>query len=151
MRTLPLVPDFRDLLLRKKEEQAHYRRLCGRSYCTDYLDYVCVNELGERLKPNTLSSGFKRILETNGMRVIRLHDLRHSCASLLLANGIPMKQIQEWLGHSDFSTTANIYAHLDYHSKLSSAEAMLNGLGMTSHHNDLSLPAHEKSPATLEL
>ena len=146
MRTLPLVPDFRDLLLRKKEEQAHYRRLCGRSYCTDYLDYVCVNELGERLKPNTLSSGFKRILETNGMRIIRLHDLRHSCASLLLANGVPMKQIQEWLGHSDFSTTANIYAHLDYHSKLSSADAMLNGLGMTSHHNDLSLPAHEKKP-----
>ena len=47
------------------------------------------------------------------MRQIRYHDLRHSCASLLLANGVPMKQIQEWLGHSDFSTTANIYAHLD--------------------------------------
>lgn len=132
MRTLPLVPDFRVLLLKKKEEQARYRKLCGRSYCTEYLDYVCVNELGERLKPNTLSNGFKRILETNGMRVIRLHDLRHSCASLLLANGVPMKQIQEWLGHSDFSTTANIYAHLDYHSKLSSAEAMLNGLGMST-------------------
>ena len=40
-------------------------------------------------------------------------------------------QIQEWLGHSDFSTTANIYAHLDYSSKLSSAEAMVNGLGGT--------------------
>ena len=55
---------------------------------------------------------------------------RHSCASLLLANGVPMKQIQEWLGHSDFSTTANIYAHLDYSSKLTSADAMLNGLGL---------------------
>lgn len=130
MRTLPLAPDFRDLLLKKKEEQARYRKLCERSYCTEYLDYVCVNELGERLKPNTLSNGFKRILETNGLRVIRLHDLRHSCASLLPANGVPMKQIQEWLGHSDFSTTANIYAHLDYQSKLSSAEAMMNGLGM---------------------
>ena len=52
-----------------------------------------------------------------------------ACASLLLANGVPMKQIQEWLGHSDFSTTANIYAHLDYSSKLTSADAMLNGLG----------------------
>jgi len=41
-----------------------------------------------------------------------------------------MKQIQEWLGHSDFSTTANIYAHLDYNSKLSSAEAMQIGLGL---------------------
>lgn len=55
---------------------------------------------------------------------------RHSCASLLLANRVPMKQIQEWLGHSDFSTTANIYAHLDYHSKIDSAEAILSGLSM---------------------
>lgn len=45
-----------------------------------------------------------------------------------LAKGVPMKQIQEWLGHSDFSTTANVYAHLDYNSKLSSADAMVNGL-----------------------
>ena len=50
----------------------------------------------------------------------------------MLANGVPMKQIQEWLGHSDFSTTANTYAHLDYYSKLSSAEAMVHGLGIGS-------------------
>ena len=59
---------------------------------------------------------------------MRFHDLRHSCASLLLANGVPLKNIQEWLGHSDFTTTANIYAHLDYSSKLSSAQAMESGL-----------------------
>ena len=70
----------------------------------------------------------EKLLEKNGLRRIRFHDLRHSCASLLLANGVPMKQIQEWLGHSDFSTTANVYAHLDYNSKLSSADAMVNGL-----------------------
>ena len=61
---------------------------------------------------------------------MRFHDLRHSCASLLLANGVPLKHIQEWLGHSDFSTTANIYAHLDYSSKLSSAQAMVNGIAL---------------------
>ena len=65
-----------------------------------------------------------------GLRCIRFHDFRHSCTSLMLANGGPMKQIQEWLGHSDFSTTANIYAHLDYSSKLNSADAMLSGLGI---------------------
>ena len=65
-----------------------------------------------------------------GIRKIGVHALRHSCASLLLANGVPMKQIQEWLGHSDFSTTANVYAHLDYHSKITSAEAILTGLKM---------------------
>lgn len=64
------------------------------------------------------------------MRPIRFHDLRHSCASLLLSNGVPMKQIQEWLGHSDFSTTANIYAHLDYSSKRSSAQAMAASLSL---------------------
>ena len=42
----------------------------------------------------------------HGLRKIRFHDLRHSCASLLLANNVPMKQIQEWLGHSLISTTA---------------------------------------------
>ncbi len=55
---------------------------------------------------------------------MRFHDLRHSCASLLLASGVPLKQIQEWLGHSDFAITANTYAHLEFNSKLSSAKAM---------------------------
>ena len=41
-----------------------------------------------------------------------------------------MKQIQEWLGHSDISTTANIYSHLDYKSKIASANVMDNALAM---------------------
>lgn len=131
LRTMPLVTNFREMLLAKKEKQEHYRKLCGRSYCKEYLDYIFVNEMGERWKPRYLSDGFKRILEQNGLRRIRFHDLRHTCASLLLANNVPMKKIQEWLGHSEFSITANIYAHLDYQSKISSAEAMLTGLGMS--------------------
>ena len=130
LRTMPLVTNFREMLLAKKEKQEHYRKLCGRSYCKEYLDYIFVNEMGERWKPSYLSDGFKRILEQNDLRRIRFHDLRHTCASLLLANNVPMKKIQEWLGHSEFSTTANIYAHLDYQSKISSAEAMLTGLNM---------------------
>lgn len=50
----------------------------------------------------------------NILRHIRFHDLLHSCASMLAAAGVPMKQIQLWLGHSNYSTTADIYAHLDY-------------------------------------
>lgn len=130
LRTMPLVTNFREILLAKKEKQEHYRKLCGRSYCKEYLDYIFVNEMGERWKPRYLSDGFKKILEQNGLRRIRFHDLRHTCASLLLANNVPMKKIQEWLGRSDFSTTANIYAHLDFQSKISSAEAMLTGLDM---------------------
>ncbi|MBR4914443.1 MAG: tyrosine-type recombinase/integrase, partial [Clostridiales bacterium] len=55
---------------------------------------------------------------------IRFHDLRHSCASLLVASGVPLKSVQEWLGHSDFNTTANIYTHLDFSAKITSSLAM---------------------------
>ena len=77
LRTMPLVTNFRAMLLAKKEKQEHYRKLCGRSYCKEYLDYIFVNEMGERWKPRYLSDGFKRILEQNDLRRIRFHDLRH--------------------------------------------------------------------------
>ena len=130
MRTLPLVPLFRERLLALKAEQLENRRLSGKSYNMQYIDYICVDETGDLTAPNYITGAFPKLLERSGLRRIRFHDLRHSCASMLLANGVAMKQIQEWLGHSDFSTTANIYAHLDYNSKLSSAEAMQIGLGL---------------------
>ena len=80
------------------------------------------------MKGSFLRCGFPKLVEKHGLRRMRFHDLLHSCASLLLAWGVPLKAIQEWLGHSDFSTTANIYAPLDYRSKLSSAQAMETGL-----------------------
>ena len=84
-----------------------------------------VNEMGELMKPNYLSQAFPAFLEKHGLRHIRFHDLRHSCASLLYANGVALKDIQEWLGHSDIATTSNIYTHLDYSSKVASANAIL--------------------------
>jgi len=123
-RTLPLVPYFHEKLLAVKAQQERNQKLCGRSHNREFLEYICVDDIGDRFKPNYITSQFPKLLERNGFRKIRFHDLRHSCASLLLASGVPMKHIQEWLGHSDFSTTANIYAHLDYSSKLTSASAM---------------------------
>ena len=57
------------------------------------------------------------MLVNNELPVIRFHDLRHSCASLLLSKGFTLKDIQEWLGHSDIEVTANIYTHLDQERK----------------------------------
>ena len=61
-----------------------------------------------------------RTLKASGF----IDSLGHTCASLLLSNGISMKQIQIWLGHSTFATTADIYAHLDFTAQEESANAM---------------------------
>ena len=87
-------------------------------YCTEYLEYICVDQTGKLLRPNFVSDHFTYLIKKFGLKKIRFHDLRHTCASLLLANGVPMKQIQIWLGHSNFSTTADIYAHLDMSAQI---------------------------------
>lgn len=129
-RTLPLVPAFEAFLLDLREQQRLDRDRCKRSYCKDYLEYIYVDGIGQRINPNYLTQHFPIVLKAHEFRRIRFHDLRHSCASLLLANGVGMKEIQEWLGHSDFSTTANVYAHLDFSSKMSSASAMCQTLNI---------------------
>ena len=124
-RTLPLVKPFEDLLYAIRDKQDANRRICGDCYCKNYKDYVYVNEMGELIKPNYLTQAFPEFLEKNRLRRIRFHDLRHSCASLLYSQGVALKDILEWLGHSDIATTSNIYTHLDYSSKVASAEAII--------------------------
>lgn len=128
-RSLPLVPQYRELLLRMKERQEQCRKLCGNCYIES--DYIYVNDLGAPYQPNFVSQHFRALLEKNQLRVIRFHDLRHTCASLLLKNGVSMKEIQEWLGHSNFSTTANIYAHLDTAAKNTSAAKMTRAFSIS--------------------
>ena len=120
-RSLPLMPFIKKALEEERTRQEEMQRVLRKSYNRKYLDYVCVDAMGDILKPQYVTEHFKVILERNGLKKIRFHDLRHSCASLMLANDISMKEIQEWLGHSNISTTANIYAHVDSESKRESA------------------------------
>ena len=126
LRSLPLVSNIREKLLALREQQKENRRVCGNCYSKKYDGYVFVDAMGNIFNPRSVTANFSKLLEQNGLRHIRFHDLRHSCASLFLANDVPLKQIQEWLGHSDIGTTANIYSHLDYKSKITSANVMDN-------------------------
>ena len=128
-RTLPLIPQVEDALLKEKAKQDEMQRIMRRGYCKKYTDYICVDAIGEIIKPDYVTNHFKILLRDNGLKQIRFHDLRHSCASLLLENGVPMKMIQDWLGHSDMGTTANIYSHIDSESKKASAIAIGSALG----------------------
>ena len=121
-RTLPLIPVVEEALRNQISFRDEMKKAFRKGYCTDYEEYICTDALGRLYRPDYVSEHFALLLKNNGLRHIRFHELRHSCASLLLAKKVPMKMIQEWLGHSDISTTSNIYSHLDAESKLESAD-----------------------------
>ena len=122
-RTLPLIPSIRKLLLAEQEKQKQNKKIYGNSY-ENKDNYILVREDGSLIRPGCITENFRKLINEKGLKKITFKDLRHSCASLLLANGINMKQIQEWLGHSNFSTTANIYSHLEKDTKEISANAI---------------------------
>lgn len=127
-RTLPLIEPI-DILLRKEREKQNKCRIeKGRYYDRTYDGYICRHSDGRLIKPNYFSTHFAYMLKNSTLRKIRLHDLRHTCASLMINNGVSMKEVQMWLGHSNYSTTADIYSHLDYKSKIHSANMIENAL-----------------------
>lgn len=75
------------------------------------VDYVFATAPGVPLTRHAAHHRFKRLLAKAGLPDIRLHDLRHTCASVLLSEGTPIPDVQERLGHSSPATTMNIYAH----------------------------------------
>lgn len=96
--------------------------------------YIIVNlkENGKRngapFSPDYVSSHFSLLLKNNHLPHIRFHELRHSCASLLLNNGFTLKDVQEYMGHADIQMTANIYGHLDMQRKQLLTEKMASSL-----------------------
>lgn len=101
-RTLPLFEPITSLL---QEEWERKKEMLP--------TYVCSDRHGAVMKPDVVTHDFQKFLKENGLRHIRFHDLRHSCASLLIANHTPLIQVQHWLGHRTMLTTADLYAHLD--------------------------------------
>lgn len=129
-RTLPLPEPVYQMLEEEKEKQDMYRRLFRGSYSRKYDDFVCVNELGELIRPSYVTQHFSDLLKKYGLRHIRFHDLRHTFASLLISQNVPLINVSNFLGHSDLATTSNIYAHLDKASKQASADIMTDILNM---------------------
>ena len=130
-RTLPLFKEIEELLLYTRKMQEYYMSIFKDSYNKKYKDYVCLDEMGNLRKPDYVSHKFKEILRKNGLREIRFHDLRHSCATLLVKKGISLREIQDWLGHSSSRTTER-YTHLDSSTKIKSASAIESALSFNS-------------------
>ncbi len=134
-RTLPMFDFIADLLKKYKEKYKLNEKIFGNTYITDYKDFICLMDNGELVKPDYVDRTFSRILKENGFRHIRLHDLRHSCATLLLRNGVPLPEIQKWLGHSNIITTQR-YSHLDQNDKSIPANMIETKFNMSFVSND---------------
>lgn len=76
-RRLPLVPIIEKELLQRREEQMQNQKLYRKSYDTNYLDFVFVNDMGTLFKPDYITRHFEELLQRNNLKVIRVHDLRH--------------------------------------------------------------------------
>ena len=109
-RVLPLTASMRTYLLRVREQQKENKSLFGSVYHDS--GYVCTRPDGEPINPDFVTHHFQRVLKSNNLPVIRFHDLRHSAVYALRKGGCDAKDIQCWLGHSDVSTTLNVYGHV---------------------------------------
>ena len=76
------------------------------------------------MSPDSVLYMLQRVLKRAGLPRIRFHDLRHTFASILINQDVPLLNVSTFLGHSDLSTTANIYAHLDKSKKQESADVI---------------------------
>lgn len=95
VRTLPLIPRIEKMLRERKELEEYYSELLGDDFDRTYDGFVCRDNTGKLITPYYASHHFKLVLKRSGLKNIRFHDLRHSCASLMVANGVPMKVVQE--------------------------------------------------------
>ncbi|WP_133966672.1 tyrosine-type recombinase/integrase [Eubacterium limosum] len=126
-RVLPLIESLERIFVEIREAQEYNKKICGSSYNKKFFEYICVDSMGNLITPGNLSAGFSYYIKKYDLPKISFHGLRHSCASLLINNGYELKVIQEFLGHSNYNITANLYAHVDK-EKIINAGNTINGL-----------------------
>ena len=100
LRILPLIGSFREYFLQVKEAQELNKQVCGNCYNHEYDGFVFVDELGERMRANYLTSAFPKFLESHGLRRMRFHDLRHTAATNMHQLTGDFYTVGEILGHT---------------------------------------------------
>lgn len=116
-RTLPM-PETIASRLKKIQTKRFGNRPCKQQ------EHIFINGQGKIMNPNYVTAAFSQLLKKYGLRPIRFHDLRHGCAGMLISNRVPLIEVQHWLGHSNISTTADLYTHLEFAIKERSAQTM---------------------------
>ena len=109
MRDIRLIPSAIDALRAHRVQQAKERLELGNQWADE--DRVFPSSIGTAMDPANLRKHWLRLLTKAGLPEIHFHDLRHSAASWLLAQGVPVIDVSKMLGHADASITLRIYGH----------------------------------------
>ncbi|GIH97993.1 tyrosine-type recombinase/integrase [Planobispora takensis] len=110
-RTLPLIPFVRDAIIEHAGLQADAKRKAGKTW-QDW-GLVFASRTGGPIEPTNLGRAFDRVIKDNGLRRIRLHDLRHTTGTMLKDLKVSPRDAKEILGHARISVTMEIYTHGD--------------------------------------
>jgi integrase len=109
-RSIPLPRPCVEALRAHRRRQARERLALGPAWTDSGLVFTTM--LGTPIEPRNISRSFDQLCDRADLRRIRLHDLRHTCATLLLAQGVPARVVMEILGHSQIAVTMNTYTHV---------------------------------------
>ena len=121
-RTYTLTDEALEIFKEEKLREQKNRELFGASY--QECDYVFKWDDGRPYPTDYVTKHFSKLLKRHGLPHIRFHELRHSCASLLLNNGYTLKDVSEYMGHANIKMTADIYGHLDSLRKITLSEGI---------------------------
>ena len=108
---------------------------------------VFMSEVGTPLDEKNVRRAFYAVLKEAKLPRIRVHDLRHTCASLLLAQGVPARVVMEVLGHSQIALTLNTYSHVSSVVMQDAADKLSEILTPKSTPTQTVTSGHEQSPA----
>jgi integrase len=111
-RKLPLPNRLVSVLKAARKRQAAERLALGGAGGS--WDYVVCNEAGQPYSPGVLSRYWREAVEAAGLRHVKLHAARHTCATLMHLQGVPVAVIAAWIGHKDASLTMRLYAHSQF-------------------------------------
>lgn len=128
-RVLVMNDLVKTLLQDMKKKQVYYVLRNHYGYDKRYLKYIFVYPNGNFIRPAEISRQFKLVIKNYKLSYIRFHDLRHSCATMLLKLGADIENVREWLGHSDLKTTQK-YLHVNLEDKISIAQNVSNALAL---------------------
>ncbi len=126
-RTFPLFADVKKVILERLERIEENKKIFGNTYNYKYNDYICVQDNGDLIQPSFFTKRFSKIIERNNLRKITPHGLRHSIATLLHLSGVDIRDLQDWLGHENITST-NRYTRSDYKKQLQTRQSSFTNI-----------------------